>query len=38
MYDVWGNGDWLFTVVPIFIGIIFVIVFIGIIVSSLQWT
>ena len=41
MYDVWGNGDWLFTVVPIFIGIIFVIVFIGIIVSSIsglsQW-
>ena len=33
MYDVWGSGDSLFTVGPIFIGIIFVIVFIGIIVS-----
>ena len=41
MYDVWGNGDWLFTVGPIFIGIIFVIIFIGIIVSLFsglrQW-
>ena len=41
MYDVGGNGDWLFTVGPIFIGIIFVIIFIGIIVSLFsglrQW-
>jgi len=41
MYEVGGNGDWLFTVAPIFIGIIFVIIFIGIIVrlfSGLrQW-
>ena len=41
MYDVWGNGDWLFTVGPIFIGIIFFIIFIGIIVSLFsglrQW-
>ena len=41
MYDVGGNGDWLFTVVPMFIGIIFVIIFIGIIVSLFsglrQW-
>ncbi|WP_338472610.1 DUF2500 domain-containing protein [Niallia sp. XMNu-256] len=41
MYDVWGNGDWLFAFGPIFIGIIFVIIFIGIIVSLFsglrQW-
>lgn len=33
MFGVWGYGDWLFTVVPLFIGIIFVIVFIKVIVS-----
>lgn len=33
MYEVWGSGDWLFSVGPIFIGIIFIIVFIGIIVN-----
>ena len=41
MYDVGGNGDWLFTVGPIFVGIIFIIIFIGIIVSLFsglrQW-
>ena len=41
MYDVGGGGDWLFTVVPMFIGIIFVIIFIGIIASLFtglrQW-
>ena len=41
MYDVGGNGNWLFTVGPIFIGIIFIIIFIGIIVSLFsgvrQW-
>ena len=41
MYDVGGSGDWLFTVVPMFIGIIFVIIFIGIIASLFtglrQW-
>ena len=41
MYDVGGSGDWLFTDVPMFIGIIFVIIFIGIIASLFtglrQW-
>ncbi|MFB7642128.1 DUF2500 domain-containing protein [Peribacillus butanolivorans] len=41
MYDVGGSGDWLFTVAPIFIGIIFVIIFIVIIVNLFsgpsQW-
>lgn len=36
MYDVGGSGDWLFTVVPIFIGIIFVIVFIIILVNVFK--
>ena len=41
MYDVGGGGDWLFTGVPMFIGIIFVIIFIGIIANLFtglrQW-
>ena len=41
MYDVGRSGDWLFTIGPTFIGIIFVIIFIGIIVSLFsglrQW-
>jgi hypothetical protein len=36
MFEVGEGGDWLFTFGPIFIGIIFVIVFIGIIVSLFK--
>ncbi|PAQ14950.1 DUF2500 domain-containing protein [Bacillus sp. FJAT-42315] len=36
MYDIEGGGDWLFTTVPILIGIIFVIVFIAIIANSIK--
>ena len=41
MYDVGGDGDWLFTFAPIFIGIVFVIIFIVIIINVFsglsQW-
>ncbi|MDV7766780.1 DUF2500 domain-containing protein [Peribacillus sp. CSMR9] len=41
MYDVGGSGDWIFTGAPVFIGIIFVIIFIMIIVNVFsglsQW-
>ncbi|AMM94614.1 hypothetical protein UP17_20815 [Peribacillus simplex] len=41
MYDVGGSGDWIFTGAPVFIGIIFVIILIMIIVNLFsglsQW-
>lgn len=36
MYEVSGNDDWLFSLAPILIGIIFVIVFIGVIFNLLR--
>lgn len=37
MYGVWGNGDWLFTVVPIFIGIIFIGIIVSLFSGLRQW-
>jgi len=36
MYEVGGNDDWLFSLAPVLIGIIFVAVFIGIIVNLFR--
>lgn len=36
MSEVSGNGDWLFSFVPIVIGIIFIIVFIGVVVNLFK--
>src|SRR4051812_24648167 len=37
MYDFGGNGDWLFTVGPIFIGIIFIGIIVSLFSGLRQW-